>query len=68
MIVIVCVAHKMSWVLYSEAENDSELEGIEGHFSRREVGLFGSECDARVLTVGESQESSANSRSESKTS
>ena len=68
MIVIVCVAHKKAWFLSARAENDEEAARMDGHFNHREGGLWSSECEPRVLPVGESEEHRLNSQSSSDSS
>ena len=64
MIVIVCVSHKRAWCLYSDAENDHQIEDIGSHFACREGGLWGSECEVRILPVAEIEPVEAASQSE----
>ena len=65
MIIIVCVVHKKAWFLSAHGENDQEAAGVDVHFNHQESGLWKSECEPRILPVGEPGEVDLNPQSES---
>ena len=63
MIVIVCIVHKKAWFLSAHGENNEEAASLDGHFNHQEGGLWSSECEPRVLPVGEPGEGDPDSQS-----